>query len=120
MVVQLSQKADKASKSLEEERYSRMVAEETLQKNDAKLVTFQQELKDTQDKMANILTTLKQEKTINSDLKKKYDELNQTKAGLEAQLQSALKDKAAAMTALQSQGRAEAAVSAAQPAGAGH
>jgi hypothetical protein len=50
LVVRFGEKADKASKNLEEERYSRMVAEETLQKNAAKLTTLFSQLKDEQDK----------------------------------------------------------------------
>jgi len=42
IVVRFAEKADRAGKNLEEERYSRMVAEETLQKNDAKLMTLQE------------------------------------------------------------------------------
>ncbi|MDE2231911.1 MAG: hypothetical protein KGJ95_07620 [Candidatus Omnitrophica bacterium] len=100
-VVQLAQKADKASKSLQEERYSRMVAEETLQKNEAKLVTFQQELRDANDKMAQIQDAMNQEKTTNLDLKKKYDALSQAKTVLEAKLQAALQVKATAAQAAQ-------------------
>ena len=51
VVVRFAEKAYKVGKSLEEERYSRMVAEETLQKNDAKLTTYQAELKEDQGKM---------------------------------------------------------------------
>jgi predicted nuclease with TOPRIM domain len=75
VVVNIAQKADKAGKNLEEERYSRMVAEETLQKNNAKLTTYQEELKEDQGKMAKIADVLEQEKGVNSDLKKRYDEL---------------------------------------------
>ncbi|MDE2009961.1 MAG: hypothetical protein KGJ09_07780 [Candidatus Omnitrophica bacterium] len=100
-VVQLAQKADKASKSLQEERYSRMVAEETLQKNEAKLITFQQELRDANDKMAQIQDAMNQEKTTNLDLKKKYDALSQAKTVLEAKLQAALQVKATAAQAAQ-------------------
>ena len=102
-VVRFAQKADKAGKSLEEERYSRMVAEETLQKNDAKLTTFQQELKEDQDKMTKIVDILDQEKGVNSNLKKQYDELAQAKADLEAKLQMVLQQKAVAVAALQAQ-----------------
>ena len=93
MVVRFAQKADKAGKNLEEERYSRMVAEETLQKNDAKLTTLQELLKEDQDKMAKIEDILDQEKNVNSDLKKQYDELAETKANLENKL-AALQAKA--------------------------
>lgn len=95
MVVRFAQKADKAGKNLEEERYSRMVAEETLQKNDAKLATLQQAVQEDQNKIAKIEDILDQEKGVNSDLKKQYDELVQAKANLEDKLQAALKEKAA-------------------------
>ena len=107
-LVRFVQKADRDGKSLEEERYSRMVAEETLQKNDAKLATLQQAVQEDQSKMAKIEDVLDQEKTMNSDLKKQYDELMQAKANLEDKLQTVLKEKAAAVAALKPQ---------AQPAG---
>jgi septal ring factor EnvC (AmiA/AmiB activator) len=100
MVVRFAQKADKAGKGLEEERYSRMVAEETLQKNDAKLTILQELLKEDRNKMAKIEDVLDQEKNVNSDLKRQYDELTQAKAGLEDKLQTVLKEKAAAVAAL--------------------
>src|ERR1019366_185749 len=100
VVVRYAEKADKAGKNLEEERYSRMVAEETLQKNDAKLTTLQEQLKEDQDKVTKIENILDQEKGVNSNLKKQYDELSQAKTDLEAKLQSVVQEKAAA-TALQ-------------------
>jgi chromosome segregation ATPase len=114
VVVRFAQKADKASRSLDEERYSRMVAEETLQKNDAKMATFQEALKEDQNKMNKITAILDQEKTVNSDLKKQYDDLTQAKSNLESKLQSVLQEKAAALAALQAQVPAPAA----QPAAA--
>jgi chromosome segregation ATPase len=122
MVVRYAQKADKFSKSLEEERYSRMVAEETLQKNDAKLTTYQEQLKDTQDKISKITDVLEQEKGLNSDLKKQYDELTESKAKLEMKLAAAIQEKAVAVAALQAQPAAQpAAVPAtSQPATVGH
>jgi len=109
VVVRFAQKADKAGKSLEEERYSRMVAEETLQKNDAKLTTYQEELKEDQDKIAKIVDVLDQEKGVNSDLKKQYDELTAAKADLETKLDMVLHEKAVAVAALQAQAQALAA-----------
>ena len=100
VVVHFAQKADKAGKNLEEERYSRMVAEETLQKNDAKLTTYQAELKENKDKMAKIEDILDQEKGVNSDLKKQFDDLAETKAGLESKLKTALQEKSVAVAAL--------------------
>jgi len=120
LVVRFGEKADKASKNLEEERYSRMVAEETLQKNAAKLTTLNSQLKDEQDKMAKIEDILDQEKSVNTDLKKQYDELAQAKADLEAKLQLALQEKAkiAAQAQAQSQAALQTAPAAGQPAGA--
>ncbi len=94
LVVYLGGKANKATKSLEEERYSRMVAEETLQKNAAKMTTLSSQLKDDQDKMAKIEDILDQEKGVNTDLKKQYDALAQAKTDLEAKLLLALQEKA--------------------------
>ena len=110
VVVRFAEKADKAGKSLEEERYSRMVAEETLQKNDAKLTTYQEEVKEDQDKMSKIADILEQEKGVNSNLKKQYDDLSQAKADLEAKLDTVLHEKQAAVAALQAQAQAQAQV----------
>jgi uncharacterized protein YoxC len=126
VVVRFAQKADKASRSLDEERYSRMVAEETLQKNDAKLTAFQEELQEDQNKMTKIEDILEQEKGVNLSLKKQYDELNASKADLEGKLEAVLQEKAQAIAALQARPQAQLPVSAqvtpsvAQPAGSGH
>ena len=116
MVVRFAQKADKTGKSLEEERYSRMVAEETLQKNNAKLTTLQELLKEDQNKMTKIEDVLDQEKNVNSDLKKQYDQLAETKADLENKLQAALQEKAAGLTASQAQAHPPTPAKSAQPA----
>ena len=116
MLVRFAQKADKTGKNLEEERYSRMVAEETLQKNDAKLTTLQELLKEDQDKMAKIEDVLDQEKNVNLDLKKQYDALTETKANLENKLQVALQGKAVAVAALQNKAQPPAPAKGAQPA----
>ena len=130
MVVRLAQKADKADKSVEEERYSRMVAEETLQKNDAKLTNLQVSLKEDQEKMSRVVDIIDQEKTVNAGLKKQYDQLTEAKANLENKLQTVLQQqKAAAVAALQAQAQLSVPVvvkqpvtaqPVAQPAGAGH
>ena len=117
MVMRFAQKADKVGKSLEEERYSRMVAEETLQKNDAKLAALQEAVQESKNKMAKIQDVLDQEKTVNSDLKKQYDGLAEAKAKLEDQLQTMLKEKAAGLAAVQAKPAPD---KSAQPVGAGH
>jgi hypothetical protein len=128
-VVRFAQKADKAGKTLEEERYSRMVAEETLQKNAAKLTTLQMQVKEDQDKMGKIVDILDQEKGVNSNLKKQYDQLTEAKANLESKLETVLQQKAQAVAALQAQAQVQppapaasvpTAAQAAQPAAAGH
>jgi len=120
VVVRFAQKADKATRSLEEARYSRMVAEETLQKNDAKLATFEMQLKEDQDKMGQIAEILTQEKSINLSLKKQYDELTEAKSNLEAKLTAVLAQKQAAVEALKTQATVAVPASAASaPASAG-
>jgi chromosome segregation ATPase len=121
VVVRFAEKADRAGKNLEEERYSRMVAEETLQKNDAKLMTLQESLKEDQDKMSKIVTILEQEKNVNSDLKKQYDSLAAAKTNLENKLQTVLQEeKAAAATAPAANSAPQAAQPVAPTAAAGH
>src|SRR3989338_895893 len=68
------EKEHRALKGLEEERYSRMVAEESLQKNAAKLSA---------------------EKGVNADLKKQYAQLAEAKEALEAKVKAAVQEQAA-------------------------
>jgi len=93
MVVRFNEKATKAGKNLEEERYSRMVAEESLQKNSAKLAVLESQLKAATGKMAKIQDIVDQEKGVNQDLKKQYEQLSATKAELEAKLQSTINEQ---------------------------
>lgn len=99
LAVYAFEKQNKLVKSLEEERYSRMVAEESSQKSAAKLAVLENQLKSTQDKMAKMKDILDQEKSVNSDLKNQYDKLAQTKKDLESKLQSAVVETALSQTA---------------------
>lgn len=101
MVVRFNEKATKATKSLEEERYSRMVAEETLQKNAAKIASYESQIKSASDKMNKVQDILDQEKNVNSDLKKQYDALVDKKAELEQKLQEAINQAASLQAAAQ-------------------
>ena len=101
MVVRFNEKATKAGKNLEEERYSRMVAEESLQKNSAKLMTLESQLKSASDRMAKIQDIVDQEKGVNQDLKKQYEKLSDLKAELESKLQATLAEQAAAAATVQ-------------------
>ena len=91
------EKGYKISKSLEEERYSRMVAEESSQKSAAKLAALDNQLKSNQDKMAKLKDILDQEKGVNQNLKNQYEQLVQAKQALESKLKAALEEKAAAI-----------------------
>ncbi len=92
-------KQNKLSKTLEEERYGRLVAEESSQKSAAKLAALENQVKTTGDKMAKLKDVLEQAKEVNSDLQSQYDKLAQAKASLEANLKSALEEKQAAAQA---------------------
>ena len=98
VVVGVLEKENKVKKSLDEERYSRMVAEESLQKNAAKLAVLEAQLKTANDKMAKVQDLIDQEKSINIDLQKQYDELNKTKAELETKLKNTLEENPAPST----------------------
>ena len=90
------QKQRKLVRGLEEERYSRMVAEESSQKSAAKLATVQAQLKSSEEKMARLKDVLDQEKGVNAELKSQYDKLEQAKTELESKLKSTLGEQSAA------------------------
>ncbi len=87
------EKQNKMTKSLEEERYMRMVSEESSQKSAAKMATLQVQLKSAEEKAAKIKDILDHEKGVNEDLKNQYEDLERTKAKLEARLLSAVQEK---------------------------
>ncbi len=87
-LVVVSERANKATKSLEEERYSCMSTEESLQRNAAKLVILQAKLKMANQKMLKIQDVVEQQKAVNIDLQKQYDDLNKIKTDLEAKLKA--------------------------------
>ncbi len=87
------EKEHRALKGLEEERYSRMVAEESLQKNASKLSTMEAQIKSTSDKMVKIQDIVEQEKGVNADLKKQYAQLAEAKEALEAKVKAAKQEQ---------------------------
>ena len=95
VLVGVFEKSNKVTKSLDEERYSRMVAEESLQKNAAKLSTLEAQLKSASEKMSRVQQLIDQQKTANSDLQKQYEDLNNVKSELEAKLKATVEQKAA-------------------------
>ena len=96
--VRFAEKEHKAVKNLEEERYSRMVAEETLQKSAAKLATLENQLKAATDKMAKVQDIVDQQKDVNADLRKQYEQSVKAKEELEAKLKAAIVEQSAAQT----------------------
>ncbi|MBF0511419.1 MAG: hypothetical protein HQL13_03725 [Candidatus Omnitrophica bacterium] len=106
-IVHFAQKAERASKKYQEAHYSRLVAEETLQKNDAKIMALQAALKEAKGKIAKQEKALQQEQGVNSDLKKQYDQLQQTKADLNSKLELATREKMEVQKALQGNSQAD-------------
>ena len=91
--VGIFEKANKVTKNLDEERYSRMVAEESLQKSAAKVSTLEAQLKSANGKMSHVQDLIDQQKTANADLQKQYEDLSNVKAELEAKLKAAVEQK---------------------------
>ncbi len=93
MVVAVLEKENKVRKSLDEERYSRMVTEERLQIKEAKLVTLETQLKTANEKMAKVQMLIDQQKDLNADIQKQYSDLNKSKIELESKLKATLEKK---------------------------
>ncbi len=87
------EKQHKLSKTLEEERYSRIVAEESSQKSAAKVTAIENQLRTATEKVAKLKDVLDQEKGVNEDLKNQYEQLVQAKTALEEKLRSAVEEK---------------------------
>ena len=99
-LMHFAQKATKADKNLEEERYGRLVAEEILQKSNTKMTALENQVKAATGKMAKIQDIVDQEKGVNADLKQQYTKLAEAKEQLEAKLKAAMEEHAAAQAAV--------------------
>jgi septal ring factor EnvC (AmiA/AmiB activator) len=84
------QEAQNISKSLESERYSRLVAEEKVVNNASKIKQLENDLKSSEEKIAKVQTVLKDQKSINTDLERQFDRLTKAKSDLENQLRNAI------------------------------
>ena len=84
------ERQNKLTKKLDEERYGRLVAEESSQKSAAKLAVLENQIKSADDKMAKLKDVLDQQKGVNSDLKEQYAKLAEAKAELEAKVKAAM------------------------------
>ena len=78
-----NQEALNAQKELNQERYNRMIAEENLQKADAKIKLLQSDIARSEDKLKSVENILDETKTVNSDLKARIDKATEIKQDLE-------------------------------------
>lgn len=84
--VQNTQKASKAVAILDQERFSRMTAEEDLQVAQAKVSSLETEIKRAQGKLKSTETIMEQTKVMNEDLKARLDKAAQIKTRLEEKI----------------------------------
>jgi chromosome segregation ATPase len=103
LVVRYYKENRDVSKILDQERYSRMVAEEELQKGEYRINKLEADLQTTQVKLSKLQENLDKERETKAELKAKLDSLSSTRESLEKNLQDAL-NKQAALEAL---GKAE-------------
>ncbi len=90
LLVHYKQEAQKISRSLEAERYSRLVAEEKVVNTVSKIRNLENELKASEEKIAKVQSVLKDQKTVNNDLERQYERLSKAKTDLENQLRIAI------------------------------
>ena len=87
------------SKTLESERYSRLVAEEKVVNSVSKIKQLQDDLTDNQEKIAKIQGLLKEEKNVNKDLDSQFQRLSKAKSQLEKQIDSLVSQQVAVVEA---------------------
>ncbi len=80
----------KITKTLESERYSRLVAEEKVVNSASKIKQLEGDLKSNEDKIAKVQSLLKDQKNFNKDLETQYERLARTKIALEEQLKTVI------------------------------
>src|SRR4051812_3372275 len=90
LLLRFHQEAQTVSKSLETERYSRLVAEEKVVNTLSKIKQLENDLKASEEKIAKVQTVLKDQKSINVDLERQFDRLSKAKSDLEEQLRAAV------------------------------
>lgn len=84
------------SKTLESERYSRLVAEEKVVNSVSKIKQLQDDLGENEKKISKIQDLLKEQKNANSDLENQYQKLSKSKEQLEEQIQVLISQQAVA------------------------
>ena len=93
VLVRNHQEKSKMERSLQQERYSRLVAEENFEKNESKIKQLDLDLKLSQEKIVKIQRILDEEKNVNEDLKTQYEKLTSAKSELENKLKEAIETK---------------------------
>lgn len=87
------------SRTLESERYNRLVAEEKVVNSVSKIKQLQDDLQDNEKKLAKITDVLKEQKDINQELEDQYQKLSKSKSQLEDQIQVLISQQAVAAAA---------------------
>ena len=90
VLVRNYQERSKIEKNLQQERYSRLVAEENSEKSESKIKQLNLDLKLSEEKIVKIQRILDEEKNVNEDLKAQYDRLTRAKSELETKLQETI------------------------------
>ncbi len=79
--------ADELRQSLNQERYTRMVTEEKLQKANSRIKSIEDQLAETQNKIKSVQTILQEGQSTNTDLKTQLENVTQTKNSLEKRIE---------------------------------
>ena len=90
MVIFSRQAVDKTQKTLDQERYNRMITEEKLEKALMKIKSVETELTNAQNQAQGIQTVLEKERNVNINLRSELDKMTKLKEVLEEQLKAAL------------------------------
>ena len=93
VLVRNHQEKFQMEKSLQQERYSRLVAEENFEKNESKIKQMDLDLKLSQEKIVKIQKILDEEKNVNEDLKTQYEKLVAAKSEMEVKLKEAIESR---------------------------
>ena len=87
MAISATRSSAKVQEILDQERYSRMTAEEKLEKASAKLTSLQSQLNDANNKIQGIQAVLDQGRSSNADLKAQLESVTKLKASLERKIE---------------------------------
>lgn len=86
MAISSTNRASRVQQGLDQERYNRMIAEEKLEKANAKLSSLQTELDTAKSKIQGIQAVLDQGKSTTADLKAQLESVTKLKESLERKM----------------------------------